>query len=119
MWIGFWVLGLLQLIGYTLYSRLQARFGIIRLIFGTPYRARNIGERFYGTRQLYSTRGVLFWVLITALYLMIHFFVIAKPTAKGHSNFIVLRASDAASPSEFAVLVLALWLPILPTGACV
>jgi hypothetical protein len=42
-----------------------------------------------------------------------HFFLIAVPTGKGYANFIVLQASGAASFSEYATLVLSLWLPTL------
>ena len=115
-WIAFWTLGLLQLGGYTLYSRLQKRLPFVRAVFGTPYRAARIGERFYGTTLRSSKGGIAFWLVLVALYLPLHFILIATPSAKGYSNFVVLRASGAASPSEFAALVLALWLPAIPTG---
>ena len=102
-----------------MYSRLQRRFPLVRAVFGTPYRAARIGERFYRTTQRAAPRGVAFWIVLSALYCTLHFFLIAMPTAKGHSNLVVLSASGAASPSEFAILVLALWLPALPTGLIV
>ena len=118
-WVGFWVLGFLQVAGYLMYSRLQGRLPLVRHFFSTPYRASRIGERFYGTKQHSSPRGVAFWVLLAVAYLVMHFNLIAIPSAKGFSNFLVLRSSGAASTSEFAALVLALWLPAVPTGIIV
>ena len=118
-WVLFWTLGLLQMIGYTLYSRLQRTFPIIRLIFGTPYRAARIGERFYGVNHFSTRDGIIFWIVLSLIYLVMHFTIIATPSAKGHSNFVVLRASGASSASEFAALLLALWLPAIPTGIIV
>ena len=68
-WILFWVLGLLQLGGYALYSRLNFLPSVQR-IFSTPYRTARIGERFYGTRHHSSSRGVAFWIVLAATPLL-------------------------------------------------
>ncbi len=46
LWLGYWSLCAVQLLAYALYSRLQRRFATVRVLFGTPYRASRIGERF-------------------------------------------------------------------------
>jgi hypothetical protein len=113
LWAAFWTAGGVQLGTYALYSAFVGRVPALRLLT-TPYRSERLGERFYARHHPRAHGGIAFWLALLLVWSAACYFLAARPAAEGYAGFARLYEQRVASPSEFALLVVSLAVPLLP-----
>ena len=58
--------------------------------------------------------GIAFWLALLLVWSAACYFLAARPAAEGYAGFARLYEQRVASPSEFALLVVSLAVPLLP-----